>query len=442
MKLPKIFIKIGLILLIIVTAVLTVRAVFNYTEGRKLARAVAELKEKGIPTSTKDLAPPCPDGDNAARLWKAAENLLTIEGEDRGILSEAWTDFANAKPLNPAHREGLARLIAKNELALRLVREMAVKPCFLFRDRKDSLVETMIPNAIKMISATRLLGFEALLIAERGDIPEAVKRLGTGLKFTSRISEEGLLITLMIAVADTRMLLNFLTEVCEGRAVDEATLVSLIEELDPGPWRSRLSQSLSAERVFSLEWGSEVIKGKGRVMADEKRINRLFYWLIRPVLKAEVIWRLRKFSRWEQIADEPYFRQRALLEADRDYSGDLPWYFKITGFLEAGAYGTVFLKQAMLEATLLASRTGLACRLFKSRAGEYPENLEALVPGILKEVPIDPFTGKPLVYRREGKGFIVYSLGSNEKDDEGRSTFMITQLVMDKDDDWSWKELW
>jgi len=89
---------------------------------------------------------------------------------------------------------------------------------------------------------------------------------------------------------------------------------------------------------------------------------------------------------------------------------------------------------------MLADRTGLACRLFKSRTGRYPESLEELVPGILKEIPIDPFTGKPLVYRREGEGFIVYSLGSNEKDDGGRSTYMISHMVTYKDDDWTWKE--
>jgi hypothetical protein len=94
----------------------------------------------------------------------------------------------------------------------------------------------------------------------------------------------------------------------------------------------------------------------------------------------------------------------------------------------------------MLEATILASRTGLACRLYKNRTGQYPENLEALVPGILKDVPVDPFTGKPLIYRREGEGFIVYSLGSNERDDGGRSTYNITQLVMKEDDDWAWRE--
>jgi hypothetical protein len=297
----------------------------------------------------------------------------------------------------------------------------------------------MIPNAIKMIPATRLLGFEALLMAERGDISGAVERLREDLKSSPKVAEEGLLITYLLAVADTRMLLHFLAGVCQGRVLEEATLVSLIDELDPGAWRPRLAQSLSAERILCLEWGSQVIGGKGRTMAEEKMIDRLFYWILRPVIKSEVIWRTEQWSRWERIADKPYFEQREILKADPEFTVRIPWYFRLTGY-QAGAYGTVFLKQAMLEAAFLASRTGLACRLYKSRTGEYPDKLEALVPGILKEIPADPFTGKPLVYRREGEGFIVYSLGSNAKDDGGRSTYMINQEVMDKDDDWTWKE--
>lgn len=98
------------------------------------------------------------------------------------------------------------------------------------------------------------------------------------------------------------------------------------------------------------------------------------------------------------------------------------------------------MKVATLDALILTARTGLACRVYKSRTGEYPEDLKTLVPGLLTAVPVDPFTGKPLVYRREGKGFIVYSVGSNLKDDGGRSTWEIPQMVMEKDDDWTWKE--
>ncbi len=48
MRLSKILSRIGVVLLILVAAVLVVRAVLNYTEGRALARALAELKAQGM----------------------------------------------------------------------------------------------------------------------------------------------------------------------------------------------------------------------------------------------------------------------------------------------------------------------------------------------------------------------------------------------------------
>ncbi len=103
-------------------------------------------------------------------------------------------------------------------------------------------------------------------------------------------------------------------------------------------------------------------------------------------------------------------------------------------------FHSAFLKEATLEAMMLATRTGLACRIYKNTHGVFPENLAALVPDILDAVPVDPFTGNPLVYKVQPGGFILYSLGSNEKDDGGRGTYLIDKLIMEKDDDWAWKE--
>ena len=80
MSISKILSRIGIVLLILVAAVLVVRAVLNYTEGRALARTLAELKAKGIPLTAQDLTPPCPDEDNAGRLWRAFENIVTLPG--------------------------------------------------------------------------------------------------------------------------------------------------------------------------------------------------------------------------------------------------------------------------------------------------------------------------------------------------------------------------
>ncbi len=440
MKPLKILSRIGVVLLIVVAVALLVRAVFNFSEGRKLAGAVAELKARGVALTDKDLAAPCPEADNAARLWKAGADLLAVENDDKGLLGRAFGDLVSSKSLGPSDRAALTGVIAKNLKALELVYAMADKPCFLYRDPGAPPPGTMIRDAVKMITATRLMGFDALLRADEGDAAGAIDRIRRALGSTSKVAQEGTLLTHLIAVAETRMLLTFLEAVCRGREIDDEILARLVADLEPGPWRERLARSISGERILSLERGSAVISGNVQGLAGERRSDRLLYWLLRPVIKDEVRWRLKKFAGWEQIAGKPYFQQRELLKTDAGLSEEVPWYFKLTGFWDGGTYGTFFLKNAQLEATFLAARTGLACRLYKSRTGQYPEHLEELVPGILTEVPIDPFTGKPFVYRREGEGFIVYSLGSNQKDDGGRSTYMITQLVMDKDDDWAWKE--
>ena len=440
MRLLKILSRIGVVLLIVVAVALLVRAVFNFSAGRRLAVAVAGLKAQGVALTAKDLAAVCPDADNAARLWKAAADILVVGKDDKGLLGRAFTDLVASKPLSPADRDAIEGVIARNREALVLMYLMADKPCFLYWDPGTSLAETLIPDAVEMISAARLMGFDARLRADEGDTAGAIDRIRRALGSTSKVAQEGTLITHLLAVAETRMLLRFLEDICRGRTIDDQTVLRLVADLEPGPWRERLARSISGERVFSLERGSAITGGSVRAPAGERPYNRLLYWLLRPVLKEEVRWQLEKLTRWERIARNPYYEQREFLKTDLASTEAFPWYFKLTGFQDGGAYGTVFLKNGQLEASFLAARTGLACRLYKSRRGQYPENLEALVPGILTEVPIDPFTGKPLVYRREGEGFIVYSLGSNEKDDGGRSTYMITQLVMDKDDDWTWRE--
>ena len=60
-----------------------------------------------------------------------------------------------------------------------------------------------------------------------------------------------------------------------------------------------------------------------------------------------------------------------------------------------------------------------ALRLYRIKHGAYPEKLDALVPEFIDKLPTDPFSGREYVYRKEGKGFILYSLGVNMTDDGG-----------------------
>jgi len=64
--------------------------------------------------------------------------------------------------------------------------------------------------------------------------------------------------------------------------------------------------------------------------------------------------------------------------------------------------------------------TEAALRLFRSEHGRWPASLNELVPGLLSKVPPDPFSDRPLVYRRTDVGYLLYSVGGNGVDDGGQ----------------------
>ena len=63
----------------------------------------------------------------------------------------------------------------------------------------------------------------------------------------------------------------------------------------------------------------------------------------------------------------------------------------------------------------------LALAGWRAEKGSYPDRLDVLSPGWLKAVPQDPFTDKPLIYRRQGEGYVLYSVGANMIDEGGVS---------------------
>lgn len=63
--------------------------------------------------------------------------------------------------------------------------------------------------------------------------------------------------------------------------------------------------------------------------------------------------------------------------------------------------------------------TELALRCYRAETGRGPERLEQLIPKHLTKAPIDPFTGKMLVYRTQGTNWLLYSVGIDRVDDGG-----------------------
>lgn len=79
---------------------------------------------------------------------------------------------------------------------------------------------------------------------------------------------------------------------------------------------------------------------------------------------------------------------------------------------------------------------------YRQRYGQYPETLDQLLrlegfPAPPMDVAIDAFTNEQFVYRRDGDGFVLYSLGANLIDDtDGKQ---VGQVDHDEPDDMIWR---
>lgn len=438
MKTRKIFLRILLYFLAVLTIGLIVRAFFNYRMGNKLEAYIGDRQAEGVALSRKALMPDCSDAENGANLWKAAEALYSREGLNVGLLRDSMKTLFHGNPLEQAVKEELKGMIEKNARVFQFMEEASEKPCFRYGDWSKNLYDMKIPDAVKMINAIRLLGIDAVFKAEEGHVQEAIDQIRWAKNLVRKIMDEPLLITGLIAIANMKYLHTCLKQIISGRELDSATLRTLIQDFDPKTWRKKFVRGIQGERVFLMENALAVLEGDMDVL-DYNLGDRIFFWIMRPATKADVLWAQKMFDKVESVTLLPYYEIKKSHKDITQEIESIPWSFRLSGGLFPN-FSSVWLKEAILEAFMGTGKIALACKIYKNQEGYFPENIADLIPGILEEEPMDPFTGDPYIYKLQENGFMVYSVGSNEKDDEGRATFQVTKLVTEKDDDWPWRE--
>jgi hypothetical protein len=72
-----------------------------------------------------------------------------------------------------------------------------------------------------------------------------------------------------------------------------------------------------------------------------------------------------------------------------------------------------------VEQTQRNLHLAFALAAYRSDRGRYPAKLDDLAPKYLAAIPDDLFSAKPLIYRPEEKGYLLYSVGVNGRDEGG-----------------------
>ncbi len=439
-KAKRIWAWVGIAFLALIVLVLAVRVVFNYAAGRKLDAAVVRLKAEGKRLSIQEFEPGCKDEDNAALIWKGVEKMFIGDFDTGTTINRPFETLFSGQPLSDESRKLIAEAALKNGKSFELVRAAAAKSCFKYNTNWSNVDELEFPEAVKMLRCLRLFLLNSLLQAEKGNVDQAIDDCASVLRFAHLYLGEPFLLNRLIALALLRHQVFILNTLVSERKVDPGRIRYLLLLLESVPLRSTFPLVFEGERALSLGFYFNIIKGNEDIVETPFRtVNKPLSWVLRPLVKAEVVY---SFGLWDAIEPAfrlPYYESREARNRFIKKFKTTPWHYKIIGYL-APDFSAVFVKETDREADLAVARVGLGCELFKGQNGRLPETLSELVPGILKDIPVDPYTGKSLIYNKSGDGFIVYSVGSNEKDDGGRGTWMRDKLVLEKDDDIAWRK--
>ena len=139
--------------------------------------------------------------------------------------------------------------------------------------------------------------------------------------------------------------------------------------------------------------------------------------ILRPILKKDCVIYLKLTSEVQRYYELPYYQIVDVLK-QKPIDKQIPSYAIISRLLLPNL-DKLCERIAAHEAQVEICRVGLGLKLFKQKNGAYPDTLDKLAPEFLDTIPVDPFTGKALIYRKADAGFILYSLGPNQQDDNG-----------------------
>jgi len=397
---------------------------------KAIQRELAKIRARGEPVTLEELAPPeIPGAENAALIYEQAlavyyepsrENGINL-GKISGKDPATWTEEDIA-----AIREDLQ----KNKDCLHLLHQAANFDKSRFPIDYTLGLRILLPHLSKMRNFARLLARDATLRAREGKIEEALESTRAGLRLRRGFLDEPILTSQLVRFAIDSLMFTTLQRILEENDASPEILRRLLKELDIEKDRAAFARSLQGERCFQIDTYEKMIKDpallaqmrSAGVYSSPPTISKAFRImasLARPVFRRDEIFALGIMQRMIEAAKLPYHQAKADLgKIDQDIL-NAPRYRTISKML-LPAITRAHLQEAQHEARIGLAQLALALKIYKAEKGKYPDRLDDLVPEILPELPKDPFTGKDFVYKREGEGFLVYSLGENETDEGGK----------------------
>lgn len=307
-------------------------------------------------------------------------------------------------------------------------------------------ISILLPQLATLREAAQMLRIDALAAAEDRDGQRATSDIIAMLGVVDHVEQMPFLISDLVSLA----VLNMTTETtgrlmsAHAELFSDGQLVELSHRIAAARG-GRLAVDIGCERMCFEDVlqrlysdngaGDGILIGAGTdllpYMTDGQSASSIPpIKLAAPALSLVVAGRADIQAKYDEILNlavaeshEPlWLRGKSQADADAAKLASSPWkgmrYLPVAILMpslsRAGIMGWLTVQRR--DATL----TAISLELYHRGHGDWPASLDLLAPRFIPAVPVDQFDGKPLKYRIVDGRPLVYSVGADRKDDDGR----------------------
>ncbi len=400
--------------------------------GRSALRAqLQRLRDAGEPLTFDDYLarlPELPEGVTAAKILADLGDELSTVKEQVGdqdrlpILGKAdspkWSEpwpvevFENVKLFLDREEPLLARLDHLGD----------VPPGRLELDLVSNPMNAFLPNMKCYRIATKIEALAAVRDAAESDIDSAMLRCRAIFSIGASLRDTPTLISALSLIAVEAMGLDATERVLSYGVPRTESLRGLQDVLEQHDFHNTLLVGLTGERLFQIAMFEYMANGGWSttpvLSTNPPALPTDSIWLLGGFRDLNLAMSLELLSDLIDASDSPRNTIVAAHAYESRVQGLHPVkYCFCTLFLPA--YSRACELSGRHIAQVHCARAALAAERFRLDKDNWPTQLAELVPNYIKEIPIDPFDGQPVRYKRDTDRITIYSIGENASDDGG-----------------------
>ena len=308
-------------------------------------------------------------------------------------------------PLSPQVKSALAAFIRSNRDALQFFAQGAMYEQSRYPVNLTRGYATLLPETQGVVRGTQVAELSALLQAADKDGKLAADDVLLALALARSLQAEPTMLSQYARVVSVREAVEALEQVlnCTDLPAESlGELLKVFQSMEDYDARGvGFNRAMAGECVLSVTSLQLTRWPAKRLKTEQRHLEETFDLAL--TARKEV------FPARLKVAD--LMRRRATEAANARLAASALLLRPLVNYVSREAYCLARLRLGL---------TAVALEQFRvAHDNQYPADLTALTPVYLTATPLDPFDGLPLRYRKQGDGYVLYSIGSDLNDDSG-----------------------